>query len=71
MTYPSFTTSLDLLANLGGAPIPEIDTAEPRFPFVLLVDTSGSTGMVHNGLKDIDKINEAMAQLVVKLKHPP
>lgn len=70
MTLASFTTSLDLLANMG-APIPEIDTADPRFPFVILVDISGSTGIAHNGLKDIDKINEAMGQLVVKLKHPP
>lgn len=65
------TTSLDDLANLGGAPIPEIDTADPRFPFVITIDISGSTGMPVNGVKDIDKINEAMGQLVQKLKYPP
>lgn len=72
MTTSTFSTSLDELANgLGGPPIPEIDTADPRFPYVILVDISGSTGLEVNGLKDIDKINEAIGQLVQKLKYPP
>lgn len=71
MTTTSFTTSLDDLINLGGPVIPEIETADPRFPFLLLVDISGSTGLAKNGTPDIDKINEAMGQLVQKLKYPP
>lgn len=72
MTSTSFTTSLDDLINLGGPVIPEIETADPRFPFTLLVDISGSTGSGKNGsAPDIDKINEAMGQLVQKLKYPP
>lgn len=49
MTSTSFTTSLDDLINLGGPVIPEIETADPRFPFMLLVDISGSTGTGKNG----------------------
>lgn len=68
----SLFTSLDDLANaLGGPPIPEIDTADPRFPYVILVDISGSTGREVNGARDIDKINEAMGHLLQKLKYPP
>jgi uncharacterized protein YegL len=72
MTLGSFTTSLDaLMSTLGGAEIPELETADPRHLFAFLVDTSGSTSRIQNGLRDIDKINEAMAQLVQQLKYPP
>lgn len=74
MSTTAFTSSLDDLINLGGPALPEIDTADPRFPFLLLVDISGSTGSSgasQGGTPDIDKINEAMGQLVQKLKYPP
>ncbi len=70
MSTSPFTFALDALANLGGPAIPDVDTADPRFPFTFLVDTSFSTGMIENGVADIDKINDALGHLIRKLKYP-
>lgn len=66
----TYTTALDSLVNLGGPTIPEVQTADPRFPFLMLIDISGSTASRRLGMPDIDRINEAMLQLVQKLKYP-
>ncbi|MEZ5776636.1 MAG: hypothetical protein R3D33_18570 [Hyphomicrobiaceae bacterium] len=68
----SDTTELDDLANaFGGDPIAEHDAAEPRFPFVLVIDTSASTSTPGpDGVPDIDNINSAVATIYQKLRSP-
>lgn len=68
----SDTTELDDLANsFGGEPIAEHDAAEPRYPFVLVIDTSASTSAKGpDGVPDIDNINAAVARIYQKLRSP-
>ncbi len=55
------------LANLGI--VPQADDHLKRFPFVLLMDISGSTG--DGDVPDITFINQAMAELIRVIKNPP
>ena len=68
-------TELDHLANdaFGGPPVPEQDTAEPRYPFVILPDVSGSTAfMPADGgeCRTSSNMNAALNLLFQKLKYP-
>ena len=66
------TTELDDMANaFGGSPIAEHNAAEPRFPFVIVIDRSGSTACRGpDGVVDIDGINSALTAIFQKLRSP-
>ncbi len=66
-------SELDVIANdFGGPPIPEQDTAEPRYPIALLIDVSSSTAFTppDGSEPDIVKLNAALNLLYQKLKYP-
>ena len=63
---------LDALANdFGGPAIPEQDTADPRYPFLFLIDVSGSTSVAGPGdTPDIVKIKAALDSIYAQLRAP-
>lgn len=66
-------TDLDALANdFGGPAIPEEDTADPRYPFLVLIDVSYSTSFAPagGGVPDIVKIQAALNTVYSRLRSP-
>lgn len=58
--------------GLGGGVVPPNRMHQKRFPFVFLIDVSGSTSRVVGGSeRDIDFINRALATLLDNIRNPP
>ena len=55
--------------GIAGGFVPVKNRHLRRFPFLFLVDVSGSTGV--GNPPDIDKINEAVPELLAALRKPP